>query len=340
MHVVSTLKRDQNAEKFLDIQAVYYKCDNEQPGSSFKIRGIGFSIQTALNMNKSLKTVISSSGGNAGLAAAIAAKTLGLNIIVFVPENTPPTTRRVLNDHGAEVVIKGFYFYLIFKGCVWDKTHEFAIAYLDSLPDKTGFLVHPFESETTWIGHSSIIHEVYEQMDNTLPDVIVCSVGGGGLLCGILTGLLSFNLPNDKKPIVVCVETSGSDSFAASVKCDKIVTISEITSIAKSLGAKTVSKGTLELRNLYGKHFVRSLVVSDSIAVEAVIYFANQFRQLVEPACGASLGVVTGTTGIQLLRKCVPELCENSRVVVEVCGGCGVSLDLIDEWKLKMTDII
>lgn len=208
------------------------------------------------------------------------------------------------------------------------------------MPKGSAYLVHPFESQTTWIGHSTIIHEIYQQLDQRLPNVIICSVGGGGLLCGIrsikkigiLTGLLSFNLNDNEKPIVVCVETKGANSFAEAVRLNKLVTIPAITSIAKSLGAKTVSIGTLELRKRYGESFVRPMLVEDSDALDGVIQFANRYRQLVEPACGASLGALDK----QLLKSIVPELNENSVVLVEVCGGFGVTLDLIEKWKAQV----
>jgi L-serine/L-threonine ammonia-lyase len=325
LHSVTPLISHPNAAKSLGIKSVVLKLDNLQPGGSFKIRGLGYSIQKALSLNPSLKTVVSSSGGNAGLASTIAAAKLGLKVVVFVPSTTPESTRLVLKENGAQVQV---------KGSVWDETHQSAIAYLESLPAGSGFLVHPFENPAgtndTWLGHSSIIQEVMAQMPK-LPDVIICSVGGGGLLCGILTGLITLDLEADKKPIVVCVETVGADSFAQAVHCGKLVTLPAITSIAKSLGAKTVSEGTLRLRKQYGDEFVRPLVVIDAVAVDGVTSYADQFRMLVEPACGVSLGVLAGE-----IKTVVPELNGESTVMVEVCGGFGVTLDLIQSWQSQV----
>lgn len=48
-----------------------------------------------------------STGGNAGLAAAYAAKKLGLPVTVVVPSTTGPGTVRKLEELGAEVEVSG-----------------------------------------------------------------------------------------------------------------------------------------------------------------------------------------------------------------------------------------
>jgi L-serine/L-threonine ammonia-lyase len=302
----------------LGVNQVLLKLDNLQPSSSFKIRGLGHCIQKALESNPNLRTLVSSSGGNAGYAATLAAKHFGLAIFVFVPTTTSSTTIEQLQSNGASVIV---------HGSVWDETHLEAMRYLNELDQGTGFYVHPFEHEDIFQGHSSLVKEIVEEVGE--PDVIICSVGGGGLLCGILTGLLQ----TSRKTVVVAVETEGAASFASSVKDDRLVTLDGIHSIAKSLGAKRVSEATLRLRSLYGKNLVRPFVVSDRDALDGVIDFANQFRFLVEPACGASLALVLNP---KLLRKVIPELSADSKVVVEVCGGFQVTLEMIEEWKIAL----
>jgi L-serine/L-threonine ammonia-lyase len=302
----------------LRVQNVLLKLDNLQPSSSFKIRGLGHCIRKALESNPKLKTLVSSSGGNAGYAATLAAKHFGIEIFVFVPTTTSITTIEELQLHGATVIV---------HGSVWDETHLEAMQYLDGLEKGTGFYVHPFEHEDIFQGHSSLVKEIVEEVGE--PDVIICSVGGGGLLCGILTGLLE----TSRKTIVIAVETEGAASFAAAVKEDRLVTLDGIHSIAKSLGAKRVSEATLRLRSLYGKDLVRPFIVSDRDALFGVTEFANQYRFLVEPACGASLALAFNP---KLLQKVVPELSPESKVVVEVCGGFQVTLDMIEKWKTSL----
>ncbi len=52
--------------------------------------------------------------------------------------------------------------------------------------------IHPFQGEALIQGHSSLISEIQHQLQSAgipKPDALVCSVGGGGLLAGILQGM-------------------------------------------------------------------------------------------------------------------------------------------------------
>ena len=48
-------------------------------------------------------------------------------------------------------------------------------------------MVPAYDNPTLWEGHSSMIQEVKSQLQQE-PDAIFCSVGGGGLLGGIIVG--------------------------------------------------------------------------------------------------------------------------------------------------------
>lgn len=61
--------------------------DAMQPPGSFKIRGIGKTAQAAAA--RGVTQLVSSSGGNAGLATAFAGQQLGLPVTVVLPESTP-----------------------------------------------------------------------------------------------------------------------------------------------------------------------------------------------------------------------------------------------------------
>ena len=73
------------------------------------------------------------------------------------------------------------------------------------------------------------------------PAAVILSVGGGGLLLGVLQGLASVGWCDVP---VVAMETEGAASLNASIAAGRLVTIPAITSIAKTLGAKTVRGGT------------------------------------------------------------------------------------------------
>src|SRR5690606_24731168 len=70
------------------------------------------------------------------------------------------------------------------------------------------------------------------------PGAVVLSVGGGGLLIGVCQGLNAHGWTD--VPVIAC-ETDGAASLARSVESGHRVTLAAITSIAKTLGARSVA---------------------------------------------------------------------------------------------------
>lgn len=130
-------------------------------------------------------------------------------------------------------------------------------------------------------------------------------------MCGLLEGLQRHGWSD---VALIAVETRGAQSLNESIKAGKLVTLPGITSIAKSLGATRVAEEAFAWTK---RHPVRSVVVSDLSAVEACFRFADQYRTLVEPACGAALPLVYDKHA---------QLDEFRQIVVVVCGGIGVTI--------------
>lgn len=84
---------------------VLLKLESMQPSGSFKIRGIGHLAQKAVAAGCS--KLVSSSGGNAGLATAYVGRELGVAVTVVVPETTLAKTRGLIAGYGAEIVVHG-----------------------------------------------------------------------------------------------------------------------------------------------------------------------------------------------------------------------------------------
>jgi L-serine/L-threonine ammonia-lyase len=106
---------------------------------------------------------------------------------------------------------------------------------------------HPYDHPDLWKGHSSLVDEVAEQLEGEgAPDVLVCSVGGGGLFNGIMEGIAR-QAHQWGKTQVLALETKGADSLATALEKDELVALPGITSIATSLGAVKVNERTFEL---------------------------------------------------------------------------------------------
>lgn len=256
---------------------------------------------------RNCKHLVSSSGGNAGCAVAYVGKKLNCQVTVVVPETTPQLMRERLSNEGASVVV---------HGSVWAQANEFAKK-IASQPNST--LIHPFDDPEIWLGHSTIIRECSEIMKEK-PSAVICTVGGGGLMCGILEGL-HHNGWQDVP--LIAVETKGADKLNLSLAKGDVVTLQSITSIAKSLGASRICDAAWEWTK---KHKIYSRVVTDSDAVQACLRFANDHRFLVEPACGAGLALVYNH------QKYLDDIDLTRGLIVIVCGGNIATIELLQQW--------
>ena len=285
---------------------VRLKMEALQPVGSFKIRGIGHACQESCEAGAA--HLVSSSGGNAGYAAAYAARRLGVEATIVVPETTSERSRKAICGEGAQVIE---------HGPSWDEAHIYGQAFAKR---RDAAYIHPFDDARVWAGHATLVEEVAET--GWRPGAVVVSVGGAGLLCGILEGLHRVGWTDVP---VVTTETGGAESFAASVSAGRLVTLDRISSIAVTLGARTVAPKALDWSR---RHPIVPCVVSDRDALDACRRFADDHRVLVELACGAALAAVYNQaeplTGLR-------------DVLVIVCGGAGVSFDLLDEWDASTT---
>jgi L-serine/L-threonine ammonia-lyase len=123
---------------------------------------------------------------------------------------------------------------------------------------------------------------------------------------------------------VLAVETEGAASYAAALAAGAPVRLETIRSIAVTLSARQVALRAVELAQT---HPIVPWLVSDRAAVDACLQFADDQRILVEPACGAALAAVA--------QQAAP-LVGRDPIVVVVCGGAGVSLDLLRQWDAQL----
>jgi L-serine/L-threonine ammonia-lyase len=301
LHYETPLLESLSLEKKIDIP-VFLKIESMQPSGSFKNRGIGLFCQRAAH--EGAKHFVISSGGNAGLAVAYSGYRLGVPVTVIIPETAPAFMSEKIKREQAEVIVKGADF---------QESDKLA----RELSEKPGFVyVSPFDHPHIWEGHASIIHEVAKK--GKKPGAVLLSVGGGGLLCGVIQGLHEVGWGDVP---VVTVETEGAASFAKSVQAQKIITLDRISTIATSIGARRIADKAFELGQ---HHIIYPQIVSDRDTLDACFNFLDDERLLVEPACGVAL--------VPIYQK--HEYLKNfSSLLVIVCGGNVVSLELLNKWN-------
>jgi L-serine/L-threonine ammonia-lyase len=284
-------------------QAVWLKMEALQPAGSFKNRGVGHAC--SVHARAGARRFVSSSGGNAGIACAYAGRKLGIPVTVVVPETASARAIELIRREGARLIVHGASF-------------QEANDHAQSLLSATCAFIHPFDDPLLWEGHASMIDEVAAA--GVRPDAVVLSVGGGGLLCGVVEGMRRHGW--DQVP-VIAVETAGAESLAAALAADALVSLPAITSIATSLGARRVAQAAFDLARA---HPVRSTVVTDCAAVAACLRFIDDHRVVVEPACGAALAAVYEGTALAGFHN----------VLVIVCGGVTATVAQLQQWAAAL----
>ena len=270
-------------------KSVWLKLENLQPSGSFKLRGVAVLCQHEVAAGA--RGLVSSSGGNAGIAVAYVGRKLSIPVRVVVPESTTAQARKLILAQGAQLTV---------HGASWYEANAYAEA---SLAADEAF-IHPFDHPLLWQGHSTMIDEVAQQ--GIKPGAVVLSVGGGGLLSGAVAGMQRLGWSDVP---VLAMETRGAESFAAALVAGEVVRLPGITSIASSLGARQVCDQALLSAQ---RHPVISDVISDSVAVGGCKSLLREHRILVEPACGAAVAAVTEPS------TCLADI---ESVLIIVCGG-------------------
>jgi L-serine/L-threonine ammonia-lyase len=269
-------------------EPVLLKMDALQPAASFKIRGMGRFCEA--RAAEGARRFVCASGGNAGLAVAYAGRKLGLPTTIVVPQRTGERAREMIRRQGATVIA---------HGDAWDEAQLHAESLVDG-PETA--LIHPFDHQLVWDGNATLVEELVQQ----------------GVRPGVVEGLMRAGWHDVP---VLAVETEGAASYARAVEAGAPIRLDEINSIAVTLSARKVAARAVELAH---EHPIVPYLVSDRAAVDACLHFADDYRILVEPACGAALAAVEQRSDALLGRN---------PVVVIVCGGAGVSLEQLHAWN-------
>ncbi|CAE6426975.1 unnamed protein product [Rhizoctonia solani] len=179
---------------------IYLKLESLQPSQSFKYRGISLFAAHAVKEHGSNVLLVMASGGNAGLALAWAGKALGVRTKIYIPV-AAHEVRPALTAAGADVVIGGI-----------DYSEALASAELLCSQDDLAILVPAYDHPMLWEGHSTLIHEIDRQLPTgAKPDAILCSVGGAGLLGGVLRGINSVGWNQSKHTsMAFCVDITSN----------------------------------------------------------------------------------------------------------------------------------
>lgn len=269
---------------------IWIKCEFMQHTGVFKARG-AFNRLLAAREHGELDPavgIVAASGGNAGLANAYAAATLGVPATVFVPENAPRVKVERLLGYGATVRQVGAEYAEAFAA---------AMKYVEA----TGALFcHAYDQLEIAAGAGTVAEEILR--DEPSIDTIVVAVGGGGLYAGIAAAA-------EGRAQIVAVEPFNIPTLNAALAAGHPIDVAVSGIAADSLGARRVGDIAFTMASRVPP---TSVLVDDAAIVAARSQLWNEYRIPAEYGAAAALAALTSGAYI-------PRIGE--RVAVIVCGA-------------------
>ena len=196
--------------------SLFFKCENFQKIGAFKARGATNAV-FALDEPTARRGVATHSSGNHGAALARAAKLRKIPAHIIMPSNSTKVKIRAVEDYGAQVVF-----------C--EPTEQARETTCAEVIRKTGAtLIHSFENEHVMAGQGTAAVELLEDVRDL--DLIMCPVGGGGLLSG--TAIVAKSMRPQIK--VIAVEPANADDAAQSFRAGQRLVTEKRFTIADGL---------------------------------------------------------------------------------------------------------
>ena len=263
---------------------LFFKCENFQRMGAFKFRG-AFHALSRLTPEQRRAGVVAYSSGNHAQAVALSAQILGLSATLIMPHDASPAKLAATRAYGATVV-------------GYDRYNEDAMALALELAAREGrTFIPPFDHADVLCGQGTAALELFEEVGEL--DVLLVCLGGGGLLsgCALASRALS---PRCR---VYGVEPEAGNDVQLSFRRGERVRIPTPRTIAD--GAQTPLVGELTFE-IIRRHVDDILTVTDEQLVEAMRFYAERMKMVVEPtgcltlaaACHAGLDLKGQRVGL------------------------------------------
>jgi threonine dehydratase len=273
----------------VDCKELWLKLEHLQVSGSFKARGM-FNRMRANEVPEA--GVVIASGGNAGIAVAHAARSLGVRAEVFVPETSSRAKRDKLTELGAVVTVGG------------ESYADALAASVDRQASTGALLMHAYDQREVVVGAATLAAEV--EADAGVPGRALVSVGGGGLIAGICAWF-------QDRSRVEALEPELAPTLAAARRAGRPVDVAVSGIAADALGARRI--GTIAW-TITERHVAASHLLADDAIRAAQQALWRELRLAVEPAAALPLAALASGA-------VVPRRDETVLLVL-----CGANLDL------------
>jgi threonine dehydratase len=247
---------------------VYLKCEHLQHTGSFKMRGATNKLR--MLGSTTLDTgVVTSSTGNHGKAVARAGRRAGVAVTVYAPSNAARSKLDAIRElNGTVVMVEG--------GALDAELEARRAAQTQDIP-----YISPYNDLDVIAGQGTIAMEMQEQCPGL--DVVLASVGGGGLISGIGT---VYRTLSPATQIVGCWPVN-APSMHTCLEAGAILDVEEQATISDGT-AGGVEAGSFTFALCQGVIDQRVLVSEDEIKAAMKLLNAME-RCMVEGAAGVAL---------------------------------------------------
>ncbi|MFX0210972.1 MAG: threonine ammonia-lyase [Candidatus Hodarchaeota archaeon] len=267
---------------------VYLKHENLQKGGSFKVRG---AYNKIIHLKKAKrKGVVAVSTGNHAQGVAIAAAMFGSNSTIVMPKGAPIPKIEATKGYGGQVILYGNSF-------------EEAFTKAKEIGEKENLtLIHAFDDLYIAAGQGTIGLEILEDLPDV--DLVICPIGGGGLISGIATAIKA------KKPKcrVIGVQSRKMNAAYKSFQEGSLVRTEKGTTIADGIAIKSPSEFTFSIIKSQLDDIV---IVEEEEIARAMLLLLERCKSVVEGAGAVALAA--------LLYRNISK--KGEKVVLVVSGG-------------------
>ncbi len=252
---------------------IYFKCENFQKIGAFKIRG-AMSAALALDKKKLKKGLTTHSSGNHAQGVALAAKLLGTDAHIVMPENSVASKMKATRKLGAKII-------------TCEPTSQAREQTVIQLMTKKGLTyIHPYNDFNVLAGQGTIALEFLEQQDNM--DCILAPVSGGGLLSGVSIVVKGWNKTQGKNISVFGTEPKRVDDCFRAFYSGKLKINKRTDTICDGLRANIgFLTFPIILRNTNG-----IFTAKEKTIIQAMRMIWEKLKIIVEPSSAVPLASV------------------------------------------------
>jgi threonine dehydratase len=241
--------------------SVFFKCENLQRSGAFKFRG-AFNALSNLKPDARTRGVVAFSSGNHAQAVSLAARMLGIDATIVMPNDTPKSKMAATRAYGGNVVIYDRYV---------DNREEIAQRLSE---DRGSSIIPPYDHPDVIAGQGTAAAELFQQT-GPLDSLFVC-LGGGGLLSGSALAAKALS-PGCK---VVGVEPEAGNDGQLSFRQGSIVRIDVPKTIADGAQTQALGRHTFEVIR---RDVTDILTASDAELIDCMRFFFTRMKIVVEP---------------------------------------------------------